>query len=472
MQGNSARQHFLRWARKSAVPIELDGTRADATALDPLCQMVGDASVVALSEAVHGAAESLEYRNQLFKCLVEQKGFTSIAIESGSVEARRVHDYVRGATGSLGDIIANGISWTFDRHPQNLSLVRWLRECNADERRPRKINFYGFDVPGSPGNVDAKRGINTALSEALQYVRGVDGKTTAALDERLESLMTRMGFDFCDATDTSGYGGLSRAERDQLTATVSDLVTVLETREAEYTAVSTSCEYEWAYRAAIGARQVDGWLRQILLGLQSAQGAVPQPAPTMGFLSYASDVRDRAQADNLAWILQREGPGAKTLVFAHRFHLSMDPMQASCFGSRPQTVMGTYLRRCLGSRLVTVCNLVGKGEVACGGVRRSIIEAPRLSIDGLATEVGMPVFLLDLRSAPRTVATWLREEHVLGQGPLEEGDDLLRTKIGNAFDILFYIESVTPANSPNRASDIATLVAKCRESVSTNRVRS
>jgi len=49
-----------------------------------------------LSEGVHGAAEPLEFRNRVLQYLVEAKAFTAIAIESGIVESRTVHDYVRG----------------------------------------------------------------------------------------------------------------------------------------------------------------------------------------------------------------------------------------------------------------------------------------------------------------------------------------------------------------------------------------
>jgi hypothetical protein len=67
-------------------------------------------------------------------------------------------------------------------------------------------------------------------------------------------------------------------------------------------------------------------------------------------------------------------------------------------------------------------------------------QAPPDSIDGLAGEVGHPRFLLDLRAAPESVAKWLKREHTVGQG-----GDALVLEAGSAFDILFYVDTVSPA---------------------------
>jgi erythromycin esterase len=390
--------------------------------------MIGNASVVAVSEGTHFAAEPLQFRNRVFQYLVEKQGFTAIAIESGIVEGRVVHDYVRGGPGDVSTVLKQGISWTFDRLPENRALVQWLREYNADPRHARKINFYGFDVPGSPGNPHATRHMETALVETLQYLAGVDSTAAAAFHARVDSLLPKIRLDFPDyhyrpPDAPPGYETLSGVERDALTATIADLVTLLERRQAPYEAASTVNDYQWAYRAAIGARQLDSWVRQTPLGWE------PSNKQT-GFFSVATDVRDRAQADNLDWIVKQEGPSGKVLVFAHRGHLSSVPVSG-------REVAGTYLRRRFDSRLVTIGNLIGKGEVGCPGFEETLKPAPPDTIDGLAGQLGTPRFLMDLRAAPTPVANWLDQERELGPG--------FRVVVGKAFDILFYLDVVSPA---------------------------
>jgi hypothetical protein len=65
---------------------------------------------------------------------------------------------------------------------------------------------------------------------------------------------------------------------------------------------------------------------------------------------------------------------------------------------------------------------------------------PPESIAGLAGEVGAPLYVLDLRAAPAPVASWLNQEHPLGQEGI-----VLNLAFGRAFDVLFYLDAVTPA---------------------------
>lgn len=50
-----------------------------ATDYDPLMQLVGDARVVLLGEALHGAPEFYRERIRIIKCLIQKHGFTLAA---------------------------------------------------------------------------------------------------------------------------------------------------------------------------------------------------------------------------------------------------------------------------------------------------------------------------------------------------------------------------------------------------------
>src|SRR5688572_7394080 len=100
MKKNDSASHFIKWARASRVPLVTVKTGDTFDDLTAVGRMIGNATVVALSEGVHGGKEPLEFRNRLFQYLVQEKGFTAIAIEaSGIVEGRCLHDYVRSGAG-------------------------------------------------------------------------------------------------------------------------------------------------------------------------------------------------------------------------------------------------------------------------------------------------------------------------------------------------------------------------------------
>jgi erythromycin esterase len=440
-----AEDAFIDWARGSAV------VGAPETLLGALQRMIGSATLVALGEADHFYEEPLEFRNRLFAFLVEHACFTAIAIESGIVEGRRVHEYVRGAPDDAAEVRAQGIGWTFERLAANGVLIEWLKRHNENRPRGSKVNFYGFDIPGSPSNAKAKRRGDTALREVFAYLERVDASARQEFGERLIAYLPHLRVNLRAPQTDAGYERLSQEQRDGLTATITDLVARLEGRKARYTAATSPADYEWAYRAAIGARHVDNWLRQVPIGYQAS-------LHEMRFLDFASDLRDYAQAENLRWIADREGPDGRILVYAHNNHICADSMvrrwtadaQATAEGagnlSYRRTPAGSHLRSLVGERFVTIGNIVGGGSVGAAGSERPLEPTAPGSIEHLAAKLAAPAFLLDLRRAPLEVRAGIDGERPIGR-PFELLGSRLATKaiVSRGFDILFYLDRVCPA---------------------------
>jgi erythromycin esterase len=341
----------------------------------------------------------------------------------------------------LANVIAQGMSWTFDRLPQNRSLVTWLCEHNANLQHPRKVNFYGFDVPGSPANMEAPRGHETAIAEVLRYLRRVDSESAIAFDFRFRPFLGKLQFSWNGARSGTSYACLSEDQRDELTATIADVIALIERRETAFMTVSSEEDYQWGYRAAICAQQMDHWLRQIPVGWHAADFTTPtleQMWPAVN----AANTRDRAQADNLDWIVQREGPQGRILVFADRGHLGMTALHKEVQGARvTHEVAGTYLKRRLGKRLVTIATIVGGGELGMGDHRQKIPRPSFVSLELFASRVGVPFFALDMRSAPPALRSWLNQEQRLGIPNV-----VCKNVPGMEFDVLLYIDTVTPAS--------------------------
>ena len=172
-------------------------------------------------------------------------------------------------------------------------------------------------------------------------------------------------------------------------------------------ATSTPNDYAWAYRAAIDARQVDQFLRQLPVEPSDAKQVVQS-------LLVAGSVRDRAQADNMDWIQGREGSTGKILVFAHTVHLAMSPVSVLWVDDGPleggarnivagpyrYEVAGTFLRRRLGAYLVTIGSVIGTGHTGCGG---SVEQLPMPFTNSLAALLrdagGADSYWIDMRSS-------------------------------------------------------------------------
>lgn len=107
---------------------------------------IGDARVVALGEAGHNITELHELRDDLFRVLVEDLGFTALVLESGFAEGLELDAWVRGGPGSV-ESAAAGISYGFGHSAVVHRQLSWLRSRGG-------VRVYGMDVPGgstSPG---------------------------------------------------------------------------------------------------------------------------------------------------------------------------------------------------------------------------------------------------------------------------------------------------------------------------------
>lgn len=71
--------------------------------LDPLMERIGEARYVLLGEASHGTAEFYRWRAALTRRLIEEKGFTFVAVEGDWPDCQALHCSVTGAPGAPED---------------------------------------------------------------------------------------------------------------------------------------------------------------------------------------------------------------------------------------------------------------------------------------------------------------------------------------------------------------------------------
>src|SRR4051794_17968259 len=100
--------------------------------LDPLMDAIGEARFVLLGEASHGTSEFYTWRTEISKRLVQEKGFSFIAVEGDWPDCYRVNRYVRGVP-DAGDS-AEEVLHAFERWPtwmwanrEVIELCEWIR---------------------------------------------------------------------------------------------------------------------------------------------------------------------------------------------------------------------------------------------------------------------------------------------------------------------------------------------------------
>ena len=108
--------------------------------LNPLLDRIGDARCVLLGEASHGTADYYTWRAALSRRLIEEKGFSFVAVEGDWPDCYRVNRYVKGRPGTEAG--ARDVLHAFERWPtwmwaneEIVAFAEWLHGATAMRRR-------------------------------------------------------------------------------------------------------------------------------------------------------------------------------------------------------------------------------------------------------------------------------------------------------------------------------------------------
>jgi erythromycin esterase-like protein len=263
---------------------------------DPLLALVGEARVVFLGESTHGTHEYYRERARITRRLVEEKGFTAVAIEGDWPETGRVNEWVRGRGGDATAAIALS---GYSRFPQWMwantdvqALVTWMREHNASRPASGGVGIYGLDV--------------YALGPSIQAVGEYLSRVDPAAAERVRAHYRCFSASGGDpqrygASLGSRAGGTcqrdAEAVRDTMLRRAATPPATPEEREALYSAL----------RNAFSVANAEEYYRTLYQGGQSTW-----------------NIRDQRMAEGLealeAHLQAMTGQPAKVVVWAHNTH--------------------------------------------------------------------------------------------------------------------------------------------------------
>ena len=262
--------------------------------------------LLALGEPTHGEDILLDVRNELFRQLVEQEGYRTIAIESDCLMGLVVDAYVTSGVGTLDEVMERGFSHGFGASAANRALVRWMRAYNDDRPMAQRLRFAGFDGPLEMVGPASPRQAVTALHGYLAAWVDPDllPCSAAALDHLLGA--DEQWTEPATMMDPSRSVGQT-PEANQLRLLADDLVALLQTQTPHLLAASTREDWELA---RLYARTATGLLRY--------HHGMADPSPAR--VARLCALRDSMMADNLLALADR-GP---VLVYAHNSHLQRD----------------------------------------------------------------------------------------------------------------------------------------------------
>ena len=406
---------------------------------EPLMDLIGDARFVLIGEASHGTHEFYQQRAEITKRLIQEKGFTAVAVEADWPDAYRVNRYVRG----IGDDTTSADALAgFDRFPawmwrntEVVNFIDWLREYNnALPQNAIKAGFYGLDLYS----------LHTSVEAVLTYLDKIDPEAAKRARYRY-SCFEHFG------EDTQGYGyaasfGLTESCQKKV---INELLE-LQHRAGEYALADgreAEDEYFYAEQNARLIKNAEEYYRSMFRGRVSSW-----------------NLRDRHMAetlDHLVTHLDKQRNRTKVVLWAHNSHLG--DARATDMGDAGELNVGQLVRERYGRDAVLVGLTTYSGTVTAASNWGAPPERKRVrpgisgSYEALFHETGLPRFLLTLRSDDKA-ATALRKrrlERAIGVIYLPETERVshyFHARLPDQFDAVLHFDETRALEPLERTS--------------------
>ena len=385
---------------------------ADLAALGAL---VGKARIVGLGEATHGTREFFQLKHRVLEYLVATQGFTVFALEADQAECRAINDYVLGGAGDPKVALDGLYKWPWDTD-EVLDLIAWMRTWNAAHRA--KVQFAGFDMLTS----------RVAYAAVADYLAQVD----AAAAPGLLAPVTVLG----RHTASAAIAPFTQAQVDGLLAGLG------------------------ALRAAFD-KNARGWAKRTSLAAcdQARHDVTLLEQATARYLAARAgqgdgQIRSRAMADNLLWILDHQPAGARIVAWAHNSHVALVRRTPSA----PDNLnMGGYLHAKLqtGYRAIGFLFSQGAFQIWTAKPRTGLNEVtigPPPASDATVpfAQTGKPLLFLDLHAIPARgpIHDWFLAPHPIREAGVtftSESDMSRPTVLPQLFDAVFFVDKTTRA---------------------------
>jgi erythromycin esterase-like protein len=413
----------------------ITGQRGD---YDGLLDLIGDRRLVLIGEASHGTHDFYRERARITRRLIDECGFSAVAIEADWPDAYRVNRYVMGLSDD-GD--ANTALSDFRRFPawmwrnrDVLAFVEWLRARNDAHAHPAtKARFYGLDLYSLRASIEA----------VVEYLDHVDPD---------EATRARARYSCFDHVGAEGQAyGYALAHLGAIPCENEVVTQLIELR-----------------RRAESYLRRDGWVADDEFFFAEQNARLVRDAEEYYQKMYRAEVsswnlRDRHMAgtlDALIEHLDRQHPRTKVVVWEHNSHVG--DARSTEMGTRGELNVGQLARQRYGKESALVGFSTFDGTVTAasdwGGPsqRKRVRAASADSHEVFLHESGSKRFWLDTaQPAVHAALSVPRLERAIGVIYLPETErwsHYFHARMGEQFDAVIHLDHTRAVEPLERSS--------------------
>ncbi|HEY0627509.1 MAG TPA: protein-L-isoaspartate(D-aspartate) O-methyltransferase [Allosphingosinicella sp.] len=353
----------------------------DDPAFGAMFDRYADAKVVLLGEASHGTSEFYRARAAITQRLIEEHGFTIVAVEADWPDAATIDRYVRHRPPRDGEEAAftRFPTWMW-RNTDVQAFIRWMRSRNAVVGPERMAGFYGLDLYN----------LGSSIRAVIDYLEERDPDAAAIARERYGCLRPY-------AKNPQSYGRMAITRGfAECAQPVAQMLRELMQKRWELVAEDGD---EWL-DAAANARLVknaEEYYRVMYHGAAESW-----------------NLRDTHMFQTLCQLLEAKGPDAKAVVWAHNSHIG-DASHTEMGQVREELNIGQLCREKFGDKAALIGFGTHTGTVAAatdwdGPMEvKDVRPSMKGSYEEASHQAGVERYLLDLRGAKTELRTALEE---------------------------------------------------------------
>ncbi|HEV7344460.1 MAG TPA: erythromycin esterase family protein [Devosia sp.] len=353
----------------------------------PFFDELADAKVVLLGEASHGSSEFYRARAAITRNLIEYHGFNIVAVEADWPDANRIDRHVRGrGPGDYDEAsFARFPTWMW-RNQEVDDFIGWLVAHNEGRPMQDRVEFRGLDVYS----------LSNSMAEVLNYLDKVD-PDAATMARRRYGCLTPW------QAEPAWYGravvtGQRDSCEDDVVAQLQDILA----KRLEY-ADQNGDNFADAAQNARVVQAAERYYRVMYHGSNDSW-----------------NLRDRHMFDTLRHAMERRGPEARAVVWAHNSHIGN--AAATAMGWSGQFNIGELCRTAFGEEAILIGFGTDHGTVAAADdwdepmQIKTVVPSRPDSYERVFRHTGIARSLIDLRHDQelRAVLSQPRLERAIG----------------------------------------------------------
>ncbi|MBF9238034.1 erythromycin esterase family protein [Hymenobacter sp. BT683] len=381
-------------------------------AVRPLIEQMGDKKVVALGEGTHGTAEFYKLRFWLTRILMEDKGFTQVALENSYGDCYRLNQALHSAT--LDDLkpLMKKHLLSIWQNRETEEMLNWMHTYNTSHLR--KVELAGIDAM-----------YGTAAAELLRETLAHSTPEIVALTQQLVQQTTLQAQIWTNLNDRSipfkrpemmanGWAGYETTE--QLAQALKKVKLPKKQRAAVAGAVqSLQLHFDTFYQPKVNKRESS---------------------------------RDSVMAEMTKFLVR--GKGSKVIIWAHNAHVSRSlPVPGDNNGGGT----GKFLERAFPGQYFVLGTSTATGTVAATTHRFITTASPMAAYPLDAPVAGSweqafnlvtpATFYVNTRQL--TAAGQKHPHRLVGYSPQSGADSYYPLALSRAYDALLFVRQTTAA---------------------------